>query len=197
MNKDNLVKTAALVFVSILAGAIISVGIQHLGSGKHHHKQGQKIASAESTVSADQSPNEAADESDLATSNESAAVSSKIPPAGTAPNPALESAHPVSEALSILNGPAASIVPQAQEATLAPGLHYSESSSGYPIYTGWRAVDSPMAALPSDSSQTQTVIYGQDVSNLQPQQIGRNGLLANPCVDPGSAHGLAYSRHAN
>ncbi len=72
-----------------------------------------------------------------------------------------------------------------QTINLAPGTSYSESSSGYPIYTGGRAVDSPPAHLPYSS---------QVVVEESTQQIGRNGLVANPCADPPSVHGVAYSR---
>jgi len=195
MNKDNLVKTSALVCVSILAGAIITVAVQYLGNAEHTHRHGQKIASAESTDSTEQQSTESSDDAATASSDDGAQVT-KTAPAGSAPNPALESAHPVSAALSLLNGNTTTSTAQTQETALAPGMHYSETSSGYPVYTGGRAVDSSMAPL-TDSAQSQEVIYGQEVSNLQPQQIGRNGLLANPCMDPISVHGLAYSRHAN
>lgn len=57
-------------------------------------------------------------------------------------------------------------------------VEYSETTSGYPVAVGRRAVD-----------------YSGPVS-LPPQQVGRNGLLSNPPVDPPSTRGAAYGRAA-
>jgi hypothetical protein len=88
------------------------------------------------------------------------------------------------------NGPSMSI----------PGreLDYGQTASGYPISTGRRAVDY------FDSAQGRVINTGVDPSatagwaaddySVPAQRLGRNGLVANPSVDPPSSHGAAYSR---
>ncbi len=78
---------------------------------------------------------------------------------------------------------------------LNPGQAYSETASGYPIYTGSRAVDSAPVQIPlSQVPASQVPVMGAESEGCG-MQIGRNGLLQNPCVDPPSVHGLAYGRH--
>ena len=72
------------------------------------------------------------------------------------------------------------------------GVYYSDSTSGYPISVGGRAVGS---GVPQTTSTTVYVDQGGNVLPAPPMQaIGRNGLLSNPPVDPPSSHGTAYSR---
>lgn len=72
------------------------------------------------------------------------------------------------------------------------GVYYSDSTSGYPISSGGRAVGS---GVPQMSTTTVYVDQGGNVVPSPPAQaVGRNGLLSNPPVDPPSSHGTAYSR---
>src|SRR5205823_2445762 len=96
--------------------------------------------------------------------------------------------YPVSTALAALNGTSITGATQTegtQAIELPPGVSLSETTSGYPIITGTRAVDSPPVVIPYN---------GGPMEEALPQPIGRNGLLANPCSDPISAHGAAYGR---
>lgn len=101
------------------------------------------------------------------------------------------SPYPVSSALAVLNGNANQTIVETTQQTgvtyvnLAPGTSLSESTSGYPITMGRRAVDSAFVVAPDSSSS---------ITEVPPQPVGRNGLLSNPCVDPPSTHGAAYGR---
>lgn len=98
---------------------------------------------------------------------------------------------------------------QQQSYSVAPvgTMQYGQSSSGYPTAIGRRAVDSYVPSggvLPGGVSDGNTVIIdpgpssnvvidptpGLDVQNMT---VGRNGLLGNPCSDPPSCRGRAYS----
>ncbi|HEY9790348.1 MAG TPA: hypothetical protein V6D22_08115 [Candidatus Obscuribacterales bacterium] len=77
-------------------------------------------------------------------------------------------------------------------------LDYGQTASGYPIATGRKAVDY------YDSAQGRVINTGVDPGatagwaaddySVPAQRLGRNGLVSNPCVDPPSSHGAAYSR---
>jgi hypothetical protein len=72
------------------------------------------------------------------------------------------------------------------------GIYYSDSTSGYPISSGGRAVGS---GVPQTNTTTVYVDQGGNVVPAPPPQaVGRNGLLSNPPVDQPSSHGTAYSR---
>lgn len=88
-------------------------------------------------------------------------------------------------------------------------VEYSQSSGGYPIATGRRAVDSfaPGGGIcPVVTNGSSTVILDQGSSpgsstvmhdptpglDVQNMPVSRNGLLGNPCCDPSSTHGRAY-----
>lgn len=96
---------------------------------------------------------------------------------------------PVSSALATLNGSAPTAnsaqIQAADSNGMLPGTSLSESASAYSIYTGGRAVDSPPVLIEQANGY---------YSEAEEQRVGRNGLLANPCADPPSAHGLAYGR---
>lgn len=83
------------------------------------------------------------------------------------------------------NGSAAA---SSQQFELQAGQEVSFSTSSYPVVTGSRAVDHA-ANAPAFFPATE-----QTAEPLDLQRIGRNGLLANPCVDPVSSYGPAYSR---
>ncbi len=180
-NKD-LLKTAMWVCAGLLIGALGTAAISWTSSP--HDANARKSASS----SIEEPVAQTADDKPL--------------PLGPVPIP---SANPCTAALSTLNAMHRSqnsaqnyqqnqAVPQdqtqvsvdGQTVILAPGTSYAESSSGYPIYTGSRAVDSAAAEIPYSNNTAS--------EELAPQQIGRNGLVANPCADPPSSHGVAYSR---
>lgn len=75
-----------------------------------------------------------------------------------------------------------------QQFELQAGQSVSLSTSSYPVVTGSRAVDHAANSPSFLESPEQTA------EPLDLQRIGRNGLLANPCVDPASSYGAAYSR---
>lgn len=90
-------------------------------------------------------------------------------------------------------------------------MDYGQSGNGYPIAVGRRAVDSYVpggGVLPAveggsgnnviiDGTQSSNTVIdptpGLDVSQMT---VGRNGLLGNPCSDPASCRGRAYSTGA-
>jgi hypothetical protein len=174
--KKDLVQVAVWVCCGIIAGALITAGVQSL-------------VSAGRPLQAKQPAGNMAEPAEAVSAVKGAPVG--------APD-RFASPCPVSDALTALNDgrPVQATNPAA--VSLSPGTHYSETASGYPIYTGGRAVDSLPAQIPVQfqqaESQNQVILpdAGQEA-----QQVGRNGLIANPCVDPPSSHGLAYSRPYN
>lgn len=73
-------------------------------------------------------------------------------------------------------------------------VQYSESTSGYPIIAGRRAVDYNSSGAITPSGNAIMVDETGTILQQTPRPIGRNGLIGNPCVDPPSSHGTAYSR---
>lgn len=104
-------------------------------------------------------------------------------------------------------------VPQGYNTGPAPvgTMDYGQSGNGYPVAVGRRAVDSYVpggGVLPAveaggsnnviiDGTQSSNTVIdptpGLDVSQMT---VGRNGLLGNPCSDPASCRGRAYSTGA-
>lgn len=87
-------------------------------------------------------------------------------------------------------------------------MDYSQSRNGYPIAVGRRAVDSfvpgggVLPAIESDgggnviidpTQSSNTMIDPTPGLDTSQMTVGRNGLLGNPCSDPASCRGRAYS----
>ena len=92
-----------------------------------------------------------------------------------------------------------------------PGAtEYGRSTSGYPFAMGQRAVNSCVAGgsvLPASQGGGATstidprpganvIIDPTPGLDMQQMTVTRNGLLGNPCADPPSCRGQAYSRVA-
>jgi hypothetical protein len=86
-------------------------------------------------------------------------------------------------------------------------MEYAQSSNGYSVAVGRRAVDSFVpggGVMPAVVEGSNTYIDPtpgggstqiiDPTPGLQNMQVGRNGLLANPSVDPSSTFGRAYNR---
>ncbi|HEY9783875.1 MAG TPA: hypothetical protein V6D17_00645 [Candidatus Obscuribacterales bacterium] len=102
------------------------------------------------------------------------AASGPAQAAGTAAYPAQE--IPISnagQAMAAETDMAALQTAQPQAIVQPP--QSGETVSGYPIYTGDKAIDYPIPMPPNPHCT-----------------IGRNGLQSNPCVDPPSCKGRAY-----
>lgn len=176
MQKDmEVLKGAIWLTVGLIIGAVVMVSVQYWSIIANSDKgdgleKSASLESSQNTVAVPCAPVQA---------------TANTTPPELVPVP---SPYPVSTALAALNGTSRSAVqvqtavdPQAP--TLAPGTVLSESTNGYPIVTGGRAVDSPYRNIDPETN-----------TELPPQQVGRSGLLSNPCVDPPSVHGLAYGR---
>jgi hypothetical protein len=72
-------------------------------------------------------------------------------------------------------------------------MEYSESTSGYPIAVGRRAVDSTPEGFVTSGNAVLLDESGA-IMDPEPRPIGRNGLVGNPSVDPPSSRGAAYGR---
>ena len=174
-NQNETMKTAIWVCSGLIVGMLIMFAVQLLSANeaKDGVKEAENSSSSKSTASVQNEP-----------SNHTGTTSASAPAMQACP-------YPVSSALATLNGPSSNAnAPQAQDGVvdangMLPGTVLSESSSGYPVYTGSRAIDSPPVLIEGSNSID---------AEAAPQQVGRNGLLANPCSDPPSAHGLAYGR---
>ena len=172
------VKVAIWVGSGLLAGALITAGLQSLISSTQPRK---------AALPADSQ----AENSNTTPDRQAKAIAEPaVQPQSNAVK--FASPCPVSTALTYLNNasgmPATNLAP----GSVSPGVNYSQTTSGYPIYTGGRAVDSPGLAT-QIPCQSQPML----VPMLPSLPVGRNGLLSNPCVDPASCRGLAYSRHYN
>lgn len=185
MHKDQkeLLRTTLWVTIGLVIGAVMMLAFQNWTG--QNEQTAQKAAPA-GTVEAQSVPTQQAEPP--------SAVPQSAVPEGAKPTVAAAKMQPcpapLSSALTVLNQ-GLPYVQDSQTVILQPGSSYSETGSGYPIITGGRAVDSPSVIIP----QSTTVIYGP-VDDLPGQVIGRNGLLANPAVDPSSSHGLAYNRRS-
>ncbi len=146
------------IFVGLLVGIAGTVGVQYWLSGERNEQSAPVAA-----VTAADMP------AATGTGGEASAGSAGTVPAGDAT--AATNTEPNA----------------AQQVSLRPGMTYSETTSGYPIYTGRRAVDS--SAQPVETVESAPINEEATMS----QSVGRNGLLANPCVDPASSKGKAYS----
>jgi hypothetical protein len=73
-------------------------------------------------------------------------------------------------------------------------IEYQQTSSGYTIYTGRKAVDSTQTVNVGTGAAYVVDQYGAQ-SDVSGQPIGRNGLRGNPCVDPASTYGASYGRN--
>jgi hypothetical protein len=175
-NQNEKIKTAIWVCCGLIVGMLIMFAVQHFSANeaKEGVKEAEISGSSEPTASIQNEPN-----------NNTGTTSANPPAMQACP-------YPVSSALATLNGPPNHAnAPQAQQVGVVdangmlPGTVLSESSSGYPVYTGGRAIDSPPVLFEGSNSID---------AEAATQRVGRNGLLANPCSDPPSAHGLAYGR---
>ncbi len=144
------------------------------------------------------------------------AVAAQAPPRATAPQwvdvPAASLAPKMQAGQALSLPPNYTIVPSSQNASSTIGtMEYTESSNGYPVAVGRRAVDSfvPGGGIcqavtngtgsnvildPSPGSGSNVIqdpTPGLDVQNMP---VSRNGLLGNPCCDPPSSHGRAYTQ---
>lgn len=178
MKRENeTIKIAIWVGCGLLIGALSMFAVQHFSSG-----QQQTTAGAKQETPGEMNTSQSETSSTLQANTGSQSANPSGQQMQVCP-------YPVSSALATLNGSAGvngSQTDSMPATYLAPGTSVSESSSGYPIYTGGRAVDSPPVLIESSS--------GYMAAEAAPQASGRNGLLANPCSDPPSAHGLAYGR---
>jgi hypothetical protein len=72
-----------------------------------------------------------------------------------------------------------------------------QTVSGYPMAAGRKAVeyiDPQQGAYTGAQDPSTTAGWAPDDYTVAAQRVGRNGLVSNPCVDPPSSHGAAYSR---
>jgi hypothetical protein len=155
------------IFVGLLVGIASTIGVQYWLS----NELGSESETAAAVTAADVPVKTAS----LAESTGGTGASAD---GGAAPEPGV-----MTQSAETSKSPAAG-----EQIILRPGTTYSESSSGYPIYTGGRAIDSE--AEPMVNPET---TVGEDEQGSMSQPVGRNGLLANPCVDPMSSKGKAYS----
>jgi hypothetical protein len=68
------------------------------------------------------------------------------------------------------------------------GTESGATIAGHLVDTSRRAVDYPFSGVPMSEPPA------EQEQSLPPQEVGRNGLLSNPSVDPPSSRGAAYSR---
>ena len=174
MKKDNdLFKTAILVISGILVGIILILAVQSMSGPK----ASDKIAATEPAL-----------------------PEGSVAPDGTAPGTAPstnmpESPYPVSAGLAQLN--AQTLQPtyvQVPEGTVVQQLPVQMAGpqviQGQPqmIVQGGPGLTASPELIQSGPYQQ----VGGQFHSLPALPVGRNGLLANPCVDPGSTRGLAY-----
>lgn len=185
-----LIPVTVFLLLGVLFGALGMMAVQGLSTSWNSRDKVQRkesstsesgcSASQQSSAKLEQSAAKQAESSLTATRAEQMA-------AGDAAGAAkfVECTNPASLALEKLG-----VITETESSQLIPGQVYSETSSGYPIVTGSRAVDwgtqQVTYVLDQQGEASQLVINGQPV--------GRNGLISNPCVDPASTKGLSYSR---
>lgn len=159
MNRDGeKLRIAIWVSSGLLAGTLIMAAVQ----GLYSNNQPNQIPESQAA----EAP------ADAEAASEFSGQPHKTPRPHYLPEP-----NPVAKALAQLD---CGQIEANDAMMINPGQSYAETVSGYPIYTGARAVD----PLP----------VSRDESQLPPQVPGRNGLLGNPCADPPSSHSTAYSR---
>lgn len=112
--------------------------------------------------------------------------------AGVAVEPTIETQAPLKEEASV--AATANISQPALANQLAPGTCVSQTTSGYSIVTGSRAIDSPGVQV-VESGQPVVINEQGSIVSLESQPVGRNGLLSNPPVDPPSSKGRAYTQN--
>ena len=187
MNKKNeSIKAAAFLVIGVMFGVLIMLSTQFGSANKE--KSGQ-LSTITHEGAANQSTTEGIGSADAASTN----GVSQTPPAQVSSRPNITGLkpcpNPLDVAMSQLNAPVMyqvqgnQLVPlqEGQTITVAPGDTMPSASPGYQsagdiVQTGpFQQVSGQYHALPS-------------------LPVGRNGLLANPCVDPPSVHGIAYTR---
>lgn len=178
------------IFVGLLVGIAGTVGVQYWLSGERNSQSAPvaAVTAADMPVATGMTAEPSAGVmgavqlGDATTTGAVGVVPAEAMATGANAKSALDSETGAMSAAATNSGPSA-----AQQVSLSSGMTYSETTSGYPIYTGRRAVDS--SALPVETTESASMNEEATMS----QSVGRNGLLANPCVDPASSKGKAYS----
>ncbi len=188
MNKKNeSIKAAAFLAIGIMFGVLIMLSAQFTGSSEKGRANQSSTKTNEGAAT--QSSTERNASAEVSGTNgegqtQTAQAVSRPNIAGLKPCP-----NPLDVAMSQLNAPMMyqvqgnQLVPlqEGQTITVAPGDTMPSVSPGYQgagdiVQAGpYQQVSGQYHALPA-------------------LPVGRNGLLANPCVDPPSVHGIAYTR---
>src|SRR5262249_13174445 len=139
-------KVAIIVSASLLAGAVITVGIQHCLPTQQHEQAEQAAVSPDPNGEQSESAPAQAEAVPAAPSGLQPVSSGLASASGAKPPTPVESPYPVSSALAVLNNGSAQVAaPGSPVVIVQPGQQFSQSTSGYPIFTGGRAIDSTAA----------------------------------------------------
>jgi len=170
-----------LLLIGIIAGMAIMIAMQRTAQ----QSEGNKAVAQQTETSAEQSK------------TVSQPFGTEVPSSGAAQALGTQTAAP--------QPPPDAALPRMPGAVSGRMMEYEQTTSGYPIAIGRRAVDSDANGSTAYGGTSEKNIENATnnapvaldengtVVTPEPRQIGRNGMISNPCMDPASVKGKAYS----